>query len=153
MSYRFDYHLKDVLSQMQNLTRTLGPITDSVHVLYKRGLALQEAVEFLDRVRSASPEERAAVGDDHWTQFESAAREMAEMFPKKAPIPVLDGGRPVINLPPGASLECPRPTGETFNGIAEMTDGMRRWIPDPVVGEIDTTTIDSPEAAQRRRKS
>ena len=37
---------------------------------------LAEAIDFMDRVRTASEDDRIAVGSDHWNWLESAARKV-----------------------------------------------------------------------------
>lgn len=41
---------------------------------------LRRAVEFFDKVKASTGQERAAVGRDHWDWLESAARNAAEAF-------------------------------------------------------------------------
>ena len=44
---------------------------------------VHRAVEFLDKVRNASAEEKAAVGTDHWDWLERAARTVCLAFPRQ----------------------------------------------------------------------
>jgi hypothetical protein len=41
----------------------------------RRSDELRRAVEFFDRVKAASEDEKIAVGHDHWDRLESAARD------------------------------------------------------------------------------
>lgn len=41
---------------------------------------LVRAVDFMDRVRSASEEEKIAVGSDHWNMLEQSARDVVKSY-------------------------------------------------------------------------
>lgn len=45
-------------------------------------LELKNAIEFFDRVRASSEDERVAVGQDHWNWLENAARKAAALAPE-----------------------------------------------------------------------
>lgn len=53
----------------------------------------RDAIDFLDRVRAASPAEQIAVGHDHWDRVEKALRAVAALSHTPAPTCAMCGGR------------------------------------------------------------
>lgn len=45
---------------------------------------VRAAVAFFDQVKTATPDEKIAVGSDHWEWLELAARSVVAAFPKPA---------------------------------------------------------------------